>query len=295
MFSLSTTKHKTNKFIIFLAFFLNLGFFELQSHDCISMQAAKAIFKKNHTQPITELSENITLEEAYCGQEKLNYLIKKKYNDKIGYKVGFTGKALQQRFNIDSPATGVLYKHMFLKNNSTIDPNFAYRTFIEPDFLVIVKSSKIMSAKNSLDILKNLESIHPFLEIPSLTFDKKTNVNGNMLIAANMLATKMVMGEGIKVDSSDDFLNKLANINTKLTDQNGKIIQEANTSNLMGNPINVIKWLINEYNKRGIILKKNDRLSLGSVGKLFPLLNDTSYSYTFEGLDKTISVKINTK
>ncbi len=87
----------------------------LSSHDCLTMDIAKTIFNNEGKQPIMVLDNTISLEEAYCGQEKLNYLINKKYNDKIGYKVGFTGKALQERFNIKSPASGVLYKHMFLK------------------------------------------------------------------------------------------------------------------------------------------------------------------------------------
>ena len=56
---------------------------------------------------------------------------------------------MQKRFRINSPATGVIYEHMFLKNNSSIDHDFVYRPLIEPDMLVIVKNSKIMDAKNS--------------------------------------------------------------------------------------------------------------------------------------------------
>ena len=67
----------------------------IKAHDCLSMDTAKAIFKNENKKPIQVLNEKITLEEAYCGQEKLNYLINKKYNDKVGYKVGFTGKLLQ--------------------------------------------------------------------------------------------------------------------------------------------------------------------------------------------------------
>ena len=268
--------------------------YTIKAHDCLSMDVAKAIFKNENKKPIQVLNDKITLEEAYCGQEKLNYLINKKYNDKIGYKVGFTGKLLQKRFNIDTPATGVLYKHMFLENNSRINHKFAFRTFIEPDMLVIIKSSNIMTAKNSLEILENIKTIHPFIEIPSLTFNKDTVVNGNMLVAANMLATKMVMGDGITVDNTKEFLNGLANIKTIFKNKDGTVIQEAMSSNLMGNPINVLKWLISNFNAKGIVLKANDRISLGSVGKLYALKANKSYIYTFDGLGQTSSVSINT-
>ena len=55
---------------------------------------------------------------------------------------------------------------MFLPNNSKISKEFGYRTIIEPDILVIIKSNEIMKAKTSLEILKNISSVHPFIEIP---------------------------------------------------------------------------------------------------------------------------------
>ena len=94
----------------------------------------------------------------------------KKFDDKVGYKVGFTGEALQKRFDIKTPAIGTIYGHMFLPNNSEISKGFGYRTLIEPDFLVVIKSKDIMNAKTKLDILKNISSIHPFVEIPALRF-----------------------------------------------------------------------------------------------------------------------------
>ena len=48
--------------------------------------------------------------------------------------------------------------------------------------------------------------------------------------------------------------------------------------------MNVVLWLIEEFNKRGITLQSGDRLSLGSVGKLFPLEANKIYTYTLSGL-----------
>ena len=99
------------------------------------------------------------------------------------------------------------------------------------------------------------------------------------MIAANILATKMIMGEGIEVEASKNFLDKIANLETVFLDQNNNIIQSAKASNLMGNPINVLKWLIEDFNNRNIVLKENDRISLGSVGKLFPLNKNIVVSF----------------
>ncbi len=279
------------KFFLFKFLFLSI----LQAHDCITLTLAKLILEGFPKIPITDFENDITLEEAYCAQDKLNYLIKKKYSDKIGYKVGFTGKALQERFKINTPAIGTIYKHMFLSNNSTISKDFGYRTFIEPDILVVIKDSKIMDAVSNLDIIKNISSIHPFIEIPALRFEKGKNVNGNMIVAANMLATKMIMAEGIKFSDDEEGVQKLSKLNTIFLDKDNNIIQSASTGNLMGNPLNVLKWLIDYLNSKQISLKKGDRVSLGSVGKLFPLSKNT-FKYFFEGYEEdkyTVKVIVN--
>jgi 2-keto-4-pentenoate hydratase len=51
--------------------------------------------------------------------------------------------------------------------------------------------------------------------------------------------------------------------------------------------MNVVLWLIEEFNNRGITLKAGDRLSLGSVGKLFPLKEgNKTYTYTLNGISE---------
>ena len=280
-------------FFLFINIILTVA--SSNSHDCISFSQAKEILDGFPKNPISEIDSNLSLEEAYCAQDKLNYLIKKKYNDKIGYKVGFTGETLQKRFNINTPAIGSIYKHMFLPNSSEISKDFGHRTMIEPDILVVIKSKNIMQAKTDLEILENISSIHPFIEIPALRFKKGEKVNGNMLVATNMLATYMIMAEGIKIEATNEGVRKLANINTIFLDKDNNIIQKANTSNLMGNPLNVVRWLVNYLNNNNLSLKKGDKISLGSVGKLFPLQNNI-YRYYFEGFEEDkYTVKITVK
>ena len=77
----------------------------------------------------------------------------------------------------------------------------------------------------------------------------------------------------------------MGEMETLFTDETNKIIQNAPGSSLLGNPMNVVLWLIEEFNSRGITLQRGDRLSLGSVGKLFHLKeSNKKYTYTLSGL-----------
>ena len=96
----------------------------------------------------------------------------------------------------------------------------------------------------------------------------------------------------INIQPTKAFLKKIGKIRTVFLDGNGNIIQEEPASNLMQNPINVMAWLIKNLKEKGISLKKGDRISLGSVGKLFPLKKETSYTYVLKGFDKELSLNI---
>ena len=81
-----------------------------------------------------------------------------------------------------------------------------------------------------------------------------------MLVATNMLATYMVMADGIEIEANEEGVNALANIKTVFLDKDNNVIQTASTSNLMGNPLNVLQWLVNYLNEKKSVFKKEIKL-----------------------------------
>ena len=93
-----------------------------------------------------------------------------------------------------------------------------------------------------------------------------------------------------------EFVRALAEMETVFTDETGAVLQSAPGSNLLGNPLKVVLWLVEEMKRRGTPLQAGDRLSLGAPGKLFPLKEGgKTYSYALNGLPggtTTVSVTI---
>ena len=52
---------------------------------------------------------------------------------------------------------------------------------------------------------------------------------------------------------------------------NDKLIEEGNASNVMGNPINSLTWLINNLALMGKVLSKNHYISTGTCTKAIPI------------------------
>ena len=84
--------------------------------QCISKETVRNIVEDSISLPIKGIKEDVGVSEAYCIQSFIVDYLKNKGQKIIGYKVGFTGKKTQERFNISHPAYGVLFSEMFIDN-----------------------------------------------------------------------------------------------------------------------------------------------------------------------------------
>lgn len=246
------------------------------------------------TTPVTGIPADLSLADAYCTQAKYVALLGRKMGTPVGYKVGFTSKATQEHLGIPSPATGVLFAPMFIADGGSVNRDFGHRTLIEPDLMVVVKDEGIMDATTELEAAAHLDTVHAFLELPALQFAKGEKHTGAGLVSLNVVATKMVQGPGLAVQATPEFVQAMADMETVFSDETGEVIQSKPGSSLLGNPLKVVLWLVDEMKRRGETLKAGDRLSLGSVGKLFPLKESgKTYTYTLKGLPGgSISVSV---
>ncbi|WPD23971.1 MAG: hypothetical protein SD837_05270 [Candidatus Electrothrix scaldis] len=235
--------------------------------------------------PLDLYPGKLSLDDAYCAQEKYVAALTPQFGQPIGYKVGFTSKGLQERFHVDGPALGILLEKMLLPDGSTFSLASAYRPVIEPDLVVTVKDEGIMTAKNELEVAAHLDELRPFLEIPAIPFTKETKLSGTTLVACNIAARAGVVGKGLKIEATPAFVQALADMETVFTDETGAVLQKAPGSNLLGHPFQAVLWLIKELQARGKTLKAGQVISLGGFGSLFPLTEaGKNYTLTYKGL-----------
>ena len=246
--------------------------------------AARAAGYLNN-QPLDNYSGEMSLDDAYCAQAKFVARLKGDYGEMIGYKVGFTGKALQERFKIPKPAVGILLEKMMVPDGSTISTDFGFRTLIEPDMIVTVKDDGIMEATNELEVAAHLDEVRPFLELPAIQLKEDVKLTGTTLVAFNIAARSGVYGEGVEIKASPEFVQALADMETVFTDEAGTVIQAEPGSNLLGHPLRAVLWLIEEMKSRGESLQAGQLISLGAFGQLFPLKETgKTYTLTYKGL-----------
>ncbi|MCI0756561.1 2-keto-4-pentenoate hydratase [Teichococcus vastitatis] len=255
---------------------------ELTCPDDAAMQAmAASLLDKAPVQPF---GRSLSLRDGLCAQGKLVEAMKKRLGDTVGWKVGLTNAAAQKRFGTDHPVAGPIYAETVrAKSGATLPAKFGARPAIEADLLVRVKDAGINQAgENHVEILRHIDQVIPFIEMPDLALEDLSKMNGPNLLAIGVGARLGVVGAPILPEATEDFARRLGSMTVTLQAE-GKEPSSAPGTALLGHPLNVIPWLVKELAARGTALHPGDLISLGGFSPALPA-EPGAWSVTYSGL-----------
>ncbi len=225
-----------------------------------------------------------SLSQAYATQ--FHFVRKRLETDHIaGFKAGLTSSASQKKFHVNHAVSGVLFKSGL---QSEIKPIYLHKhqqLMIETE-LGFKLSQNIKQPLSSIEALKSyIQSVMPILELPDLGF-ASTSLTTQDIIAANVASHYyLISKKEFPVNNHD--INSLS-IQLK---HNGHLLHQANSNEAMGNQWQALLWLVNHLIKEGYILKKNQILITGALGKMWPL-KEGKYHADFSDFGKmTLIVK----
>ncbi len=193
----------------------------------------------------------------------------------VGYKVALTNPKAQSQVGVDHPLYGFLLENMLLKSGATLPLAFGSRPQAEGDLMVRVGSADINQAETDLELLAALDAVIPFLELPDLIYEENAPINAGALVAVNVGARYGIMGDPIELEPEENGLAQLANIRVVLNNDQGQFLVEGSSADLLGHPINAVRWLRDTLQTQGVDLRPGDLLSLGSVTALVSLDPET--------------------
>ncbi len=244
-------------------------------------------------QPVPGFPNSLTLQEAMLIQTAFVSRIEAVYGPPIGYKAGLTSPPAQKKFGVTHPLLGVLLKKMIIRKPSLVmDARFGVLPLTEGDLVVRVGNENINEAKTNTEILSGLDAVFPFIELPDLFYKKGTKLNGPALAAINVAARYGLLGNPIPLSPTPEWMARLKTFKLEIFNKDGKILATGKGSNLLGDPLNVVKWIRDELMKQGKKLKKGDLLSLGTITKLMPAKPGVTIRARYTGLDPKGPVEI---
>ena len=220
--------------------------------------------------PARSFGPGLSLADGLCAQKAVVAALSADLGHPVGYKVGLTSKAVQERFKVPHPVRGVLLEKMLLPSGARIGVPYGAIPVMEADLVVRVRDAAINTATTDREVLRSLSAVVPFIELPDLAFAKGELLDGANLTAINVAARLGVMGDDIPVDASDGFAAALAAMTITMRDDTGKVLAQSSGSAVLGHPLNVVRWLVSDLRANGQQLRPGDVVSLGSFSPLMP-------------------------
>ena len=243
--------------------------------------------------PAPALTGMTSLADGQCAQDKLVPMMVPHLGQPVGYKVGLTNAAAQQRFGVAHPVVGTIYQQTIaLRSGGEVPARFGALPNIEADLLVRVRSDTINQARTHLDVLRSIDLVIPFIELPDLVLS--SGMDGPNLLAINVGARLGVVGEPIPVQATEEFAARLATMTVTLASDQRELARAPGTA-LLGHPLNVIPWLAEDLARRGQRLQAGQYISLGGFSPAVAAEAGRTYTVRYDGLQaEPVAVSVST-
>lgn len=218
------------------------------------------------------------LEKKYA-YEIQHALTEMKYTDSneelVGYKVSLTSKETQDLFKSDTPLYGALTTTAL--SDGTIHLATMSAPLIEIELVFIAKED--LSVEDDAEAIMRKTMVAPGIEIPDSRFDDWfPKISLGQVIADSAVAGKIVIGE----PKEHITYEQLDRIKGSLT-LNGDVIAANYSSEVLGHPVNAVKWLVKELENHGLTFKKGMAVSSGTF--ILPKqLEKGQYEASYEGI-----------
>tara|TARA_R110002074_G_scaffold145034_2_gene293570 strand:+ start:202297 stop:203151 length:855 start_codon:yes stop_codon:yes gene_type:complete len=209
----------------------------------------------------------LTPEAALDIQKRVVYALSEKWGGIAGYKAGLTNPEVQQKMGVSEPLLGIFLDKMLLDSPATIQISSAVHPYAEADLLVRVRDASINEATTDEELLAAIDQVIPFIEIPDRLYSIDKPLTVDMLTAINTGARYGVMGEPIPIEDIENL--NWCQVGIVYDDKSH--LKTGRCSSLMGNPVNVIRWLRDKLLKLNYPLKQGTLLSLGSLTSPIPI------------------------
>lgn len=227
--------------------------------------------------------------QAVCARTEFDRHLRADVGAVIGYKVALTSQAMQRRFNTDRPIWGRLYAGSL--SGSGVAKGVAYGTHprFEADLMVRVRDEAINQATTPDEVLAQLESVIPFIELPDLLVTSPQLLTAHQLTAVNAGARAGVTGRPIAVPASASGRHALEvglrEMRVTMRDGHGKVLSEGRGRDMLGgHPLLSVPWLAQALAREGERLRPGDLVSLGSFSPLMKPEPGLRIWVSYEGL-----------
>lgn len=241
----------------------------MKAIDSLANKFYDAFYKRKWTGELEPPVSELSIREAYKVQDLVTQMRIHRGEEVVGFKVGCTSEAIRSQLGLKEPINGRLFKpHVHEEGVELNWKNYGHCA-IEPE--MVLKIGMDLSGEGLSDdqLTDAIEYVSPGIEIHNLTF-WFTPPTSQELICSGGIHAGLIVG-GAQISPKElTFKNELFSVY-----KNGVMTTEGPASEVMGGPLQSLRWLINFLTKKGSCLKKGSFVIPGSPVELVSIECDT--------------------
>lgn len=258
-------RYSKPKSLIFILFILLMGIGMPHGFSFESRPFVNELLKARQNQLLTpNFSEygEMTMSDAYAVQ--VTFVKDQLKTDEItGFKAGLTSQKAQELIGINRAVFGVLLKSGDLSHTPSFSLNRFHQLTIETE-LGFITNRPIRHVVHSVEELKQyIGRVVPVIEMPDLGF-KLGTFNIVDLVASNTAFAGYIVG------SNTNWINEDINLLSVTLFHDGKIINQGQGKDALGDQWEALRWLVNQVVSHGWTIEKGHIFITGALGEIVP-------------------------
>ncbi|RRK10532.1 2-keto-4-pentenoate hydratase [Lactiplantibacillus garii] len=226
-------------------------------------QFAQQLFDAYQTQHALTMADFAAVvsdeDAAYRVQAQLTAL---KNQPVGGYKVSLTSAETQKMFAAHAPLYGAQVADHFLAAPTTVCRGQLMDPLVEVE--LVFKAKENLAASDSLTDLWHKTTVAPGLELPDSRFaDWFPDLPKNLVVADAAVGGLVVYGTEHDTDQQFASVEDVATPHCKLS-HDGEELKTGVASEVLGNPLKSLHWLVGKLAEQGKTLTAGQRVSSGT-------------------------------
>jgi 2-keto-4-pentenoate hydratase len=199
-----------------------------------------------------------SLDEAYAIQRRL---VAKLPASSVGWFVALTSPEMQSVHRASGPIYGrILLSNLHRSPGVVVLRNPVRPVTVEAEFAFRMGRDLAPALTyTEAEVAGAIRSVVPMLEFVDSTFEDMTAVDVASLVADNGAEGQIVLGQEVEGVSPADLLTDAARVSV-----NDARIAEGHPSNVMGGPVRVLTWFVNERTRGGQVVREGEIVGTGN-------------------------------
>lgn len=178
----------------------------------------------------------------------------------IGHKAGLMTEEAQARFGLLEPVAGTLLKSHLKPNATFVGLRQNRGVMIELELGFELKLSIRQEPADIEELKSAVRQVVPVVELPALAFAAGARPSGADVIAANVGAATVIVGQGQAVERLDPNAVRVR------LERDGSELTTGRGSDVMDDQWRALLWLVRQRLREGYEVKRNDLLITGAMG-----------------------------